>query len=337
MLRGPTASHAARSAAPVKADRAGMVFVPGGEFTMGSDRHYPEEAPAHRAAVDGFLIDARPVTNDDFAAFVAATGHVTLAERAPDPADYPGADPALLVPASAVFTPPNHPVRLDDPYQWWFSTPGADWRHPRGPGSGLAGLGGHPVVHVGWADAAAYAAWAGRDLPTEAEWEFAARGGSDGTEFAWGTELTVHGGHMANTWQGRFPLRNDEEDGYYWTSPVGAYPPNGYGLYDMIGNVWEWTADWWSTSHRSIAHRSTVTGACCGPALNPAGGRRELSVDIGAPLATRVPRKVIKGGSYLCAPNYCRRYRPPARQPQAIDTTTGHVGFRCVVRPPAAG
>jgi formylglycine-generating enzyme required for sulfatase activity len=327
-------SREARSAAATDdgAVPAGMLFLPGGEFTMGSDRHYPEEAPAHRVAVDSFLIDSRSVTNDDFAAFVSATGYVTFAQRAPDPTDYPGADPAMLVPASAVFTPPDHPVRLDDAYQWWSSVPGADWRHPRGPGTSLHGLGEHPVVHVAFADAAAYAAWAGKDLPTEAEWEYAARGGTEGTEFAWGDELTVHGGHMANTWQGSFPLRNDEEDGYYWTSPVGVFPPNAYGLYDMIGNVWEWTADWWSTSHRPSA-----TQACCAPVLNPAGGKRTLSVDIGQPLATRVPRKVIKGGSYLCAPNYCRRYRPPARQPQAIDTTTGHVGFRCVVRTPATG
>jgi sulfatase modifying factor 1 len=298
---------------------------------MGSDRHYPEEAPAHRVAVDGFHIDAHPVTNDAFAAFVEATGHVTVAETAPDPADYPHADPALLVPASAVFSPPGHPVDLTNAYEWWTSVPGADWRHPQGPGTSLDGLGDHPVIHLAHADAAAYAAWAGKDLPTEAEWECAARGGDDNTEYAWGDELTPGGKHLANVWQGDFPNVNDLGDGYLWTSPVGTFPPNGYGLYDMIGNVWEWTADWWAEQRR-LAPR---TASCCGPPsarVNPAGGTRQMSVDPEQPIPARVPRKVMKGGSFLCAPNYCRRYRPAARLPQPVDTSTCHLGFRCVQR-----
>lgn len=307
---------------------AEMVWVPGGRFTMGSDQHYPEEGPAHPVTVDGFHIDRHPVTNDEFAAFVAATSHVTMAELAPDPADYPGADPSLLVPSSAVFTPPAHRVDLRDAYQWWSGVPGADWRHPQGQGSSIEGLGAHPVVHVGHADAAAYAAWAGKALPTEAEWEYAARGGADG-EYAWGAELTPGGRHMANVWQGDFPHVNEQVDGWYWTSPVGSFPANGFGLYDMIDNVWEWTADWWS-AHPVAEPVST----CCGAAdrVVPAGGTRELSLDPALPAHARIPRKVIKGGSYLCAPNYCRRYRPAARLPQPIDTTTCHVGFRCVVR-----
>lgn len=307
-----------------------MVRVPGGRFTMGSDHHYPEEAPAHAVEVDQFWIDRHPVTNAQFAAFVAATGYVTVAEQAPDPADYPEADPARLVPASAVFTPPARPVPLTDAYRWWSSVPGADWRHPRGPGSDLAGLADHPVVHVAWPDVLAYADWAGKALPTEAEWERAARGGLDAAEYAWGGDLTPAGTHLANVWQGDFPVENRCDDGYRWTSPVGAYAANGYGLLDMIGNVWEWTADWW-TPHRRLA-----AGApdCCGtpPRHNPTGGRRALSVDPDLPLAARTPRKVMKGGSYLCAPNYCRRYRPAARLPQAVDTATCHLGFRCVVR-----
>jgi len=309
----------------------GMVRVPGGEFTMGSGRHYPEEAPAHRVAVDGFSIDVHPVTNAEFAGFVAATGHVTLAERAPAAADYPDADPALLVPASAVFTPPAHPVPLTDPYRWWSPVPGADWRHPHGPGSSLAGLADHPVVHVAYPDAAAYAGWAGKALPTEAEWEYAARGGTDGTEYAWGDELAPNGRHLANVWQGEFPVEDLAADGYRGTSPVGAFDPNGYGLSDMIGNVWEWTADWWAEQRR-LAPRAA---SCCGPPaprVNPGGGSRPMSVDPAQPVAARQPRKVMKGGSYLCAPNYCRRYRPAARLPQPVDTATCHLGFRCVRR-----
>jgi formylglycine-generating enzyme required for sulfatase activity len=291
-----------------------MVHIPGRSFRMGSDHHYPEESPAHVVAVDGFLIDRYAVTNSDFARFVQHSGYVTLAERPPDPAQYRGARPDLLVPASAVFVPPPHRVELHDPYQWWTYVPGADWRHPQGPGSTVAGRPDHPVVHVAWEDVLAYAAWAGVQLPTEAEWELAARGGIDGAPYAWGEEFNPDGRHLANTWQGEFPIENTAADGHEGTAPVGRYPPNGYGLYDMIGNVWEWTADWYA-EHSATAH------ACCADSHDPA-----------AP-GVRMPRKVVKGGSYLCAPNYCRRYRPAARTPQAVDTSTSHLGFRCVVRP----
>jgi formylglycine-generating enzyme len=312
-------------APPRTRDRAEMVWVEGGELLMGSDDHYPEEAPAHRVTVDGFWADRYPVTNAAFRRFVDATGYVTLAERSPDPAAYPGARPELLVPASAVFRKPKRPVDMRLPYTWWTSVPGASWRHPRGPQSGLRGLDQHPVVHVAWEDVEAYAAWAGKELPREAEWEHAARGGGpDGTAYAWGDELTPAGKHMANVWQGEFPVENQCLDGFEHTSPIRSFPPNGYGLFDMIGNVWEWTADWYQ-DHGQIAH------ACC-TIGNPRDGERDASHDPDQP-GLPTPRKVMKGGSHLCAPNYCRRYRPAARMPQAIDTSTSHLGFRCIVRP----
>jgi formylglycine-generating enzyme required for sulfatase activity len=283
---------------------------------MGSDDHYPEEAPAHKVSVDGFWIDRHTVTNAEFARFVRKTGHVTVAERAPDPADYPGARPELLVPASTVFRNPGRPVDLGNHYNWWTYVPGADWRHPQGPASSIRKRPDHPVVHVAWADVEAYAAWAGKDLPTEAEWELACRGGLDGATFAWGDELNPGGRWMANTWQGEFPHQNLELDGYAGTAPVGRFPPNGYGLVDMIGNVWEWTSDWYQ-AHGDAPH------GCCAPS-------RDRSVDLRDPAA--IPRKVMKGGSHLCAPNYCRRYRPAARMAQPVDTGTSHLGFRCVVR-----
>ncbi|HEY3479144.1 MAG TPA: formylglycine-generating enzyme family protein [Streptomyces sp.] len=301
----------------------GMVWIPGGTFQMGSDHHYAEEAPAHPVTVDGFWIDPHPVTNAEFARFVRATGHVTVAERPADPARYPGARPELLMPASSVFRSPGHPVPLTDPYRWWTYVPGADWRHPDGPGSSVKRRPDHPVVHVAWADVEAYAAWAGKAVPSEAEWEFAARGGLDGAEFAWGDELTPGGRWMANTWQGDFPLHNTAEDGYVGTAPVGRYPANGYGLVDMIGNVWEWTADWFQ-AHAEISH------ACC-TVTNPRGGDRDRSAYARDP--ARIPRRVMKGGSHLCAPNYCRRYRPAARMAQPVDTSTSHLGFRLIVRP----
>lgn len=301
----------------------GMVRIDGGSFVMGSDHHYPEERPAHKVAVDGFWIDRNAVTNREFARFVEATGHVTLAEKPADPADYPGADPAMLAPASVVFVPPPGRVDLRNHYNWWQYVPGADWRHPRGPDSSLEGLDDHPVVHVAYEDAMAYAQWAGKDLPTEAEWEFAAKGGRDGTEFAWGDELVPEGRHMANTWQGEFPWQAEAADGFLWTAPVGSFDPNGYGLYDMIGNVWEWTRDWYQDHGRIQQH------ACC-TLQNPRGGERDASMDPNNPV--QIPRRVMKGGSHLCAPNYCRRYRPAARMAQPVDTSTCHVGFRCVVR-----
>lgn len=293
-----------------------MIWVPGGSFLMGSDHHYAEEAPARQVTVAGFWIDRAPVTNLEFTRFVKATGYVTLAERAPDPGAYPGARPELLAPSSTVFVPPPGPVPLDDHYRWWQYVAGADWRHPEGPGSNLSGRERHPVVHIAFEDAEAYARWAGKALPDEAEWERAARGGIEGREFAWGDELYPGGRHMANTYQGDFPHRNSCADGYERTSPVGAFPPNGYGLVDMIGNVWEWTTDWYA------AH-SEGQASCC--------TAREHSVDPRD--AARIPRKVTKGGSHLCAPSYCRRYRPAARMAQPIDTSISHLGFRCVVRP----
>lgn len=307
------------------ADRPGMRWIPGGTFRMGSDRHYPEEAPIHRVAVDGFWMDECLVTNRQFRRFVQATGYRTLAEIPPDPKDYPGALPHLLFAGSLVFVPPRGPIDLRHHGRWWMFLKGADWRHPYGPSSSLKGLDDHPVVHVAFEDAEAYANWAERALPTEAEWEFAARGGLDGAEFAWG-DAFMPGGHlMANTWQGEFPYLNTADGACRRTTPVGTFPPNGYGLVDMIGNVWEWTADWFTVRHTSEAPK-----ACCVP-QNPRGGREADSLDPRDPRC-RIPRKVVKGGSHLCAPNYCRRYRPAARHPQPIDTSMSHVGFRTIIR-----
>jgi len=325
MERQAMQAEAAQGEGSGKQGRQGMVFVPGGSFWMGSDHHYPEEKPAHRVRVDGFLIDETPVTNADFAAFVAATGHRTFAEFAPDPRDYPGILPEMLYAGSLVFREPTGRVDLRDWSQWWTFLKGANWRQPYGPRSSLAGLDDHPVIHVTYDDAMAYARWKGKDLPTEAEWEFAARGGLDRAEYAWGSELTPEGRYMANTWQGSFPTVNRQLDGYARTSPARAYPPNGYGLHDMIGNVWEWTSDWFASKHEADAGK-----ACCIP-RNPRGGLESASYDPCLP-DIRIPRKVLKGGSHLCAPNYCRRYRPAARHAEAIDTSTSHVGFRCVVR-----
>jgi formylglycine-generating enzyme required for sulfatase activity len=275
--------------------------------------------------VDGFWIDRTPVTNREFRAFVKATGYVTLAEVPPDPNDYPGALPHMLRAGSLVFAPPKHPVDLTDWSQWWQFRFGADWRRPYGPRSSIGGLHDHPVVHVAYRDAEAYAKWAGKALPTEAEWEFAARGGLDGAEFAWGEEFAPGGRQMANTWQGAFPHENTRLDGFERTSPVTAFPPNGYGIHDMIGNVWEWTTDWFGSRHEADPSKP-----CCIP-QNPRGGREEESYDLRQP-SVRIPRKVVKGGSHLCAPNYCRRYRPAARHAQPIDSSMSHIGFRCVVR-----
>ena len=304
---------------------ANMIWIPGGTFRMGSDKHYPEEAPVHRVTVDGFWIDNTAVTNRQFRKFINETGHVTFAEIAPNAKDYPGALPHMLKAGSLVFTPSNHLVDLRDWSQWWKFKFGANWRRPYGPRSSISGLDHHPVVHVAYRDAEAYAKWAGKDLPTEAEWEFAARGGLEGAEYAWGNEFTPGGKHLANTWQGEFPRQNVCHDGFDRTSPVTAFPPNGYGVYDMIGNVWEWTADWWSTTHEAEAPKT-----CCVP-VNPRGGREEVSYDPCQP-KIKIPRKVLKGGSHLCAPNYCRRYRPAARHAEPIDTSTSHVGFRCIIR-----
>jgi sulfatase modifying factor 1 len=291
---------------------------------MGSDQHYPEEAPVHRVMVSPFWIDRTPVTNLQFRAFVAATGYITVAEIAPDPKDYPGALPHMLKPGSLVFTPPRGEVDLRDWSQWWKFEIGANWRRPYGRGRSNRGLEEHPVVHVAYKDAEAYAGWACKDLPTEAEWEYAARGGLDGAEYAWGDEMTPGGRHMANTWQGQFPTENLAADGYTRTSPVISFQPNGYGLFDVTGNVWEWTCDWFAARHTADALK-----ACCIPE-NPRT-RGSESYDA-CDRTMLIPRKVVKGGSHLCAPNYCRRYRPAARHAQPIDTGMTHVGFRCVVR-----
>jgi sulfatase modifying factor 1 len=304
---------------------AGMAWIEGGTFRMGCERFYPEEAPVHRVTVDGFWIDRHPVTVRDFRRFVAETGYLTVAERPLDPEQYPEADPALLKPGSRVFQKAPHPVSLDDYRQWWAYVPGACWERPAGPGTSARGRERHPVTHIAHEDAAAYASWAGKELATEAEWEYAARGGLDGAVFAWGDDERPAGKLMANSWQGEFPWQNLKANGYEGTSPVGTFAPNGYGVYDMCGNVWEWTEDYFTDRHPDEPAK-----ACCAP-RNPRVSSPDPNVAANEPDA-HIPRRVIKGGSHLCAPNYCLRYRPAARQGEAIDTSTSHIGFRCVQR-----
>jgi formylglycine-generating enzyme len=298
-----------------------MIRIRGGEFLMGSDHPDMEDArPVHRVHVDGFWIDRTLVTNDQFAQFVAATAYVTVAERPLNPKDFPGAKPENLVPGSVVFTPPSHPTALNDAYAWWSYVKGASWRHPEGPASNLLGRGNHPVVHVAWEDAAAYAKWAGKRLPTEAEWEFAARGGLDRQPYVWGREFRPGGKYQANTFQGHFPDKNTAEDGYTGTAPVGSFPANGYGLFDMAGNVWEWCADW----YRADYYRQAAASAG-GIVRNPRGPQDSLDPD-----EPGVPKRVQKGGSFLCTDQYCARYMPGARGKGDVTTGTNHVGFRCV-------
>ena len=298
-----------------------MVWIEGGEFRMGSDVHYPEEAPAHRVRVNGFFIDPYPVTNREFREFVRATGHVTFAEIAPDPKDYPGALPNMLRAGSLVFTPPKHPIDdIRNWSQWWAFKFGADWRRPYGPRSSLSGFNDHPVVHVAYSDALAYAKWAGKDLPTEAEWEFAARGGRDGAEFAWGDEFTPGGKQMANTWQGAFPHENLKLDGYERTSPVTAFPPNGCGVYDMIGNVWEWTSDWYSPKHEADVHK-----ACCIP-TNPRGGREDASYDPCQPAIKNSSQSAKGRLAFVCA-----ELLPPLPPGGTPSGAGGHLDEPCRV------
>ncbi len=294
------------------ADSGGMAWIPGGRFRMGSDEA-ADARPIREVEVDGFWIDRTEVTNADFARFVAATGYVTLAERPVDPKLYPGADPSGLVPGSIVFRPPTGPVDRDRPLSWWAYVPGADWRHPGGPGTGIEGRGSDPVVQVCWDDAVAYAGWAGKRLPTEAEWEYAARGGLDQARYAWGDELRPGGRWMANIHQGRFPGANTAEDGFEATAPVGSFPANGFGLHDMSGNVWEWCADWYRPDAYATA-----------PGRNPAG---PLSSD--DPEEPGVPKRVQRGGSFLCGDDYCVRYRAGARGKGEPGSAASHTGFRC--------
>jgi sulfatase modifying factor 1 len=305
-----------------------MVLVPGGEFLMGSDKFYPEEKPVHQVTVDAFYIDKHEVTNAEYQKFVEETNYVTLAERPLNPADYPGAQPELLAPGALVFRKAKAAVDLRSYFNWWQWVPGTSWKHPKGPGSSIAGVENHPVVHIAYEDAEAYANWAGKQLPTEAEWEFAARGGLEAMDYTWGNEDSQLAKPMANTWQGEFPHQNLLIDKYEGTSPVGSFEPNGYGLYDMAGNVWEWTSDWYVPHLDESAEK---VKSCCTSSSNPRIILPDMSFDPNQP-QVRIPRKVVKGGSHLCAPNYCLRYRPAARQPQMIDTGMSHVGFRCIVR-----
>ncbi|MDH7972828.1 formylglycine-generating enzyme family protein [Sphingomonas sp. AR_OL41] len=310
-----------------------MIHIPAGTFMMGSDNFYSEEAPPRRVSIDAFWIDETPVTNREFARFVEETEHVTNAEIAPGIEDYPGMLPGMDQAGSLVFRKTLGPVDLSEPHNWWHFEIGADWRHPLGPDSSLDALNlwDHPVVHVAWTDAQAYADWAGKALPTEAEHEYAARGGLGGKDYAWGDALAPNGVMMANYWQGLFPFANQCLDGWERTSPVKYYAANGYGLYDMIGNTWEWTADWW-IDRLADGDPRRPKGSCC-TVSNPRGGKLKDSYDPGQP-HIRIGRKVLKGGSHLCAANYCQRYRPAARHPEMIDTSTTHIGFRCVARVP---
>jgi formylglycine-generating enzyme required for sulfatase activity len=302
------------------ADNNGLVWIPGGSFQMGSEGTYAEEGPQKHVTLDGFWIDRHEVTNAQFTEFISATGFTTVAERNPNPADLPGAPPDMLKPGAAVFVPPDRNVPRDL-LQWWAYIPGADWRHPEGPNSSIKGKENYPVVQIAFEDAQAYAEWAGRRLPTEAQWEYASqdpgRDPSGDAPYAWGDELVPNGEHRANTWQGMFPFYNAADDGFLGASPVGCFVANAHGLHDMIGNVWEWTTDHYAPGHTGLSVENPT-----GPSLTEAAKVQPAGF----------PERVIKGGSYLCAPNYCMRYRPAARQAQDVGLGTNHIGFRTVRR-----
>ncbi|MGO4104437.1 formylglycine-generating enzyme family protein [Leifsonia sp. YAF41] len=338
----------------------GMIALPGGSYQRGSTEFYPEEGPVMLVEVAPFELDRAPVSNRQFSRFVADTGYITVAERMPDPADYPGANPADLVPGALVFAGTPGPVNLGDWRQWWDWVPGATWRHPYGGASSITDKDDHPVVQIAYEDATTYAAWAGKRLPTETEWEYAARGGLEGRTYSWGDEPQDPLNLRANSWQGDFPFRNTGARGWVGTSPVGTFEPNGFGLVDMCGNTWEWTSDFYTPSHRPVAP-AVATGLTapvglnlladssakpatesegsgdpanaggCGPscACGPSDSNSRAAAAASAEPGSTIPRRVLKGGSHLCAPEYCLRYRPAARSPQAEDTSTTHIGFRC--------
>jgi formylglycine-generating enzyme len=307
----PAKSHSSQDAS------AGMIWIPGGSFWMGTN-HMEDAQPVHQVEVKGFWMDRTDVTNEEFAQFVSATGYVTIAERPLDPKEFPNLAPDELTPGAVVFTPPSSPVPLDQPLAWWRFVRGANWRHPEGPDSDLRGKEKYPVVQIAWPDTVAYAKWAGKRLPTEAEWEFAARGGRDRQDYPWGNELNPKGKWMANTFQGHFPDKNTSEDGYAGIAPVASFPPNDFGLYDMSGNVWQWVSDWYRPDYYAQVGREAI-------AINPQGPSDSFD-----PQEPNVAKRVQKGGSFLCTDQYCQRYMPGARGKGDPETGTNHLGFRCV-------
>lgn len=295
----------------------GMKWLPGGTFAMGSKTGADDGRPIHDVTLDGFWMDETEVTNRQFKEFVDATGYVTVAERKPDPKDFPGAPPELLVPGAIVFTPPDHKVALNNAMQWWRWQPGASWQHPSGPDSSIKDRMDYPVVQIAWEDAVAYAKWAGKRLPTEAEWEYAARGGLKGQTYGWGNDKHPKEKWMANVWSGEFPVKNTKADGFVELAPVKSFPPNGYGLYDMSGNVWEWVADWYRPDYYAKS-----------PAANPTGPSSSFD-----PEEPGMPKRVLRGGSFLCSDEYCIGYQPGIRSKSSPDTGLQHTGFRCAKSP----